>query len=142
MLDSLFQDQFESLQALLKVVGLESLERRAGGMHAEVTWDWYTVLSQGELQRLAFARLFYHNPRYAGTSVFGILSHALAVLDEATSALGMDDELHLYGEAVKRGMTLISVGHRDSLFQVQLLCVSLKLTLTPVPQAQFTLIRL
>lgn len=70
MLDSLFQDQFESLQALLKVVGLESLERRAGGMHAEVTWDWYTVLSQGELQRLAFARLFYHNPRYAGTSQY------------------------------------------------------------------------
>ena len=65
---------------VLRLVRLEHLIERCGGLHAAVDFDWcrccprarthagrYTVLSQGELQRLAFARLFFHTPRFAGT---------------------------------------------------------------------------
>ena len=64
----------------------------------------YDVLSPGEMQRIAFIRLFYHRPQ-------------LAFLDEATSAISVDMEEILYKEALKLGITLISVGHRDTLKQ-------------------------
>lgn len=54
------------------------------------------------MQRLSFIRLLYHKP-------------AMAFLDEATSALDMEMEQLLYSAAVDKGITLISVGHRESL---------------------------
>jgi len=69
-------------------------------------WDevqiWNSVLSPGEQQRLAFARLFYHSPRFAA-------------LDEATSALDPENEDLMYKMCVKQGIGIISVGHRESL---------------------------
>ena len=44
--------------------------------------DWSKVLSLGEQQRVAFARLFLKKP-------------AIAFLDEATSALGEENERFL-----------------------------------------------
>ena len=41
----------------------------------------------------------------------------LAVLDEATSGVSEDLETIMYSEAVRLGMTLVSVGHRGSLRQ-------------------------
>ena len=60
------------------------------------------MLSLGEQQLLAFARLLLCSPRFL-------------VLDEATSALDGAAEQLLYGQLLRRRMGLISVGHRPSL---------------------------
>ncbi|XP_004455204.2 lysosomal cobalamin transporter ABCD4 isoform X2 [Dasypus novemcinctus] len=86
----------------LELAGLSSLVARTGGLDQQVDWNWYDVLSPGEMQRLSFARLFYLQPKYA-------------VLDEATSALTEEVESELYHICQQLGMTFVSVGHRRSL---------------------------
>ncbi|KAM4690871.1 lysosomal cobalamin transporter ABCD4 isoform 2-T2 [Rhinophrynus dorsalis] len=86
----------------LDMAGLASLVNRTGGLDQQVDWNWSEVLSPGEMQRLAFTRLFYLQPKYA-------------VLDEVSSALSEDAEGELYRACRELGMTLISVGHRRSL---------------------------
>ncbi|XP_060908117.1 ATP-binding cassette sub-family D member 4 [Labrus mixtus] len=86
----------------LELAGVSSLLKRTGGLDEKVEWNWYDVLSPGEMQRLCFARLFYLQPKYA-------------VLDEATSALTEEAEAQLYRTCKQLGMTLISLGHRSSL---------------------------
>jgi len=66
--------------------------------------DWTNVLSMGEQQRVAFARLFLHKPRFA-------------FLDEATSALDEENQDTLYRLLQKSGIGFISVGHRKTLTQ-------------------------
>ncbi|KAM8921134.1 lysosomal cobalamin transporter ABCD4 [Pelodytes ibericus] len=88
----------------LDMSGLAALVNRTGGLDHKVDWNWSEVLSPGEMQRLAFTRLFYLQPKYA-------------VLDEASSALSEDTEAELYRCCRQLGMTLISVGHRGSLHQ-------------------------
>ncbi|KAI9829985.1 MAG: hypothetical protein M1826_005158 [Phylliscum demangeonii] len=88
------------LVAVLRAVRLEYLPEREGGWDARK--EWKDVLSGGEKQRMAWARLFYHEPRYA-------------FLDEATSAVSSDVEVVLYEEAKKRGITLITISTRPSL---------------------------
>ena len=61
--------------------------------------DWEKLLSGGEQQRLAFARLLVHAPR-------------VAILDEATSALDDANQKRLYERLRERGTTLISIAHR------------------------------
>ncbi|XP_075610011.1 lysosomal cobalamin transporter ABCD4 isoform X11 [Balearica regulorum gibbericeps] len=92
----------ERIVRFLELAGLADLLVRAGGLDEPVDWNWYDILSPGEMQRLSFARLFYLQPKYA-------------VLDEATSALTEDVEHELYRVCLQLGMTLISVGHRASL---------------------------
>ncbi|XP_032883535.1 lysosomal cobalamin transporter ABCD4 isoform X2 [Amblyraja radiata] len=86
----------------LEATGLGPLLKRTGGLDEIVGWNWYDVLSPGEMQRLTFARLFYHQPEFA-------------VLDEATSALTEETEAELYHICTHLGMTVVSVGHRSSL---------------------------
>uniref|UniRef100_A0A665UQT1 ABC transmembrane type-1 domain-containing protein n=1 Tax=Echeneis naucrates TaxID=173247 RepID=A0A665UQT1_ECHNA len=50
----------------LELSGVSSLLKRTGGLDEPVDWNWYDVLSPGEMQRLCFARLFYLQPKYAG----------------------------------------------------------------------------
>lgn len=66
--------------------------------------DWENILSLGEQQRIAFARVLVNQPRYA-------------MLDEATSALDLKNEQLLYQAILDGGTTCISVGHRASLKQ-------------------------
>jgi len=64
--------------------------------------DWTNVLSLGEQQRVAFARLFLRRPKF----VF---------LDEATSALDEDNQRLIYQLIQRSGIGFISVGHRETL---------------------------
>ena len=66
--------------------------------------DWSNVLSVGEQQRIAFARLFLRAP-------------AFAFLDEATSALDEDNQEHFYQLLKDSGIGFISVGHRITLIK-------------------------
>ncbi|XP_068432824.1 lysosomal cobalamin transporter ABCD4 [Clinocottus analis] len=92
----------ERIIQFLELAGVSSLLKRTGGLDEKVEWNWYDVLSPGEMQRLCFARLFYLQPKYA-------------VLDEATSALTEEAEAQLYRTCKQLGMTLVSLGHRSSL---------------------------
>lgn len=64
--------------------------------------DWSNVLSLGEQQRVAFARLFLRKPQFA-------------FLDEATSALDEENQEDLYRRIKDSGISFISVGHRTTL---------------------------
>lgn len=88
------------IQSALVQVNLEDLSERMGGLSAEK--DWAAVLSQGEQQRLAFARILLSRPKYV-------------ILDEATSALDVTNERRLYELLQSQDITYISVGHRPSL---------------------------
>ena len=92
----------EELYQVLEQVNLADLPARVGGFEAEL--DWADVLSLGEQQRLAFARLLLTAPKYA-------------ILDEATSALDIKNEERLYQQLQAGATTFISVGHRASLLQ-------------------------
>ncbi len=92
----------EELLHLLASVNLPNTADHLGGLDAEL--DWSKVLSVGEQQRVAFARVLLHAPRYA-------------MLDEATSALDIANELSLYQLLAATGTTLISVGHRPSILK-------------------------
>jgi ABC-type uncharacterized transport system fused permease/ATPase subunit len=73
---------------------------RWGGL--DTVTDWAQVLSGGEQQRLAFARLFVQQPDYV-------------LLDEATSALDSSNEARMYAQLRQMKVTYISVAHRESL---------------------------
>jgi len=84
----------------LRQVNLTDLAERFGGFDAEQ--DWGDVLSLGEQQRLAFARILLNKPQYV-------------ILDEATSALDIVNEAELYRHLNQGATTFISVGHRPTL---------------------------
>jgi putative ATP-binding cassette transporter len=72
----------------------------------QMSGQWWRLLSPGEQQRLAIARVLLHKPDY----VF---------LDEATSALDADNETHLYKlviERLEKG-AIVTVAHDESLAQ-------------------------
>ncbi|MBF0752049.1 MULTISPECIES: ABC transporter ATP-binding protein/permease [unclassified Pasteurella] len=66
--------------------------------------DWTRILSLGEQQRLAFARLLLHKPK-------------VAFLDEATASMdeGLEDAMYRLLKEEQPTMTIISVGHRSTL---------------------------
>ncbi|MBE9208862.1 ABC transporter ATP-binding protein/permease [Nostoc sp. LEGE 06077] len=89
------------LEAVLQQVHLQHLLTRVNGFDTEVPWE--NILSLGEQQRLAFARLLITHPSFT-------------ILDEATSALDLNNEGNLYQQLQQTKTTFISVGHRESLF--------------------------
>ncbi|CAG9560707.1 unnamed protein product [Danaus chrysippus] len=92
----------EELLKFLEIVQLSYLVTREGGWDA--VEDWMDVLSGGEKQRIAMARLFYHAPQFA-------------ILDECTSAVSVDVEGQMYRYCREMGISLFTVSHRKSLWQ-------------------------
>ncbi len=90
------------LADVLKAVNLSGIVDRFGGLDVEL--DFSKVLSLGEQQRLAFARLLLGKPRYA-------------ILDEATSALDVENEDNLYRQIDPSATTLVSVSHRSTVLK-------------------------
>lgn len=88
------------LVTLIQLVGLETTLSRIGGLEAVL--DWTHILSTGEQQRLAVARLLLARPDYA-------------FLDEATTALEEQGESELYHLLTATLRCFVSVGYRSSL---------------------------
>jgi ATP-binding cassette subfamily D (ALD) long-chain fatty acid import protein len=88
------------LKHVLEEAKLGYLPDREGGW--DTRKEWKDVLSGGEKQRMAIARLLYHEPRYA-------------FIDEGTSAVSQDVEGLLYEQCKEKGITLITISTRASL---------------------------
>ncbi len=90
----------ELMKAALHKVGLADFAEKMDDVD-----DWSRILSLGEQQRLAFARVLLTKPDWL-------------FLDEASSALDEPREKELY-EMLRRElpeMSIVSVGHRSTLF--------------------------
>jgi putative ATP-binding cassette transporter len=96
-----YQISDQELEEVLQQVNLSNLLSRVDSLDTEEPWE--NILSLGEQQRLAFARLIITNPNFT-------------ILDEATSALDLENENNLYENLQKSQTTFISVGHRETLF--------------------------
>ena len=101
----------ERLLEILRDVQMGDLAERVGGLDA--TQDWEKLLSVGEQQRLAFARVLVREPR-------------LVILDEATSALDSGNEAALYKHLQGKGVTLVSIAHRAALLRYHTQVLALK----------------
>ena len=99
------------LLQILEEVQLGDLAERVGGLDA--VHDWEKLLSVGERQRLAFARVVVHEPQ-------------LVILDEATSALDAANEARLYADLRSKGCTIISIAHRPALLRYHTRVLELK----------------
>ena len=90
---------FAEIKQVLEQVQLAHLQDRL-----EQEQDWTRILSLGEQQRLAFARLLLHKPKVA------FLDEASASLDE-----GMEHAMYRLIRDKLPNTTIISVGHRSTL---------------------------
>lgn len=90
------------LLEILEVLGLQNLVESVGGWDA--VREWREDLSMGAQQKIAAARLFYHQPKFA-------------ILDECTASVTLDTETKIYTHAQQLGISLLTVSHRASLWQ-------------------------
>lgn len=113
----------ERLDHILQQVNLNKLAVKRSDL--DRIEDWSRILSTGEQQRLAFARLFLYQPRYA-------------ILDEATSALDSENEEFLYQQLTDLKITYISVSHRLTILKYHQYLLKLEPNqnsiVVPIPQ--------
>lgn len=92
----------KDLKDILTILNLDELLTSGDDSWDEVK-EWSEELSVGAQQRLAMARLYYHQPKFA-------------VLDECTSAVSPTMEQFMYKHAQELGISLLSVAHRPALW--------------------------
>ncbi|XP_067950783.1 lysosomal cobalamin transporter ABCD4-like isoform X2 [Watersipora subatra] len=96
-------DHAEILE-LMSELGLLELTHRFGSVDTKASSNWYGELTPGEAQRLAIVRVLHYKP-------------LLVFLDEATSQLDVVNERKAYEALARRDITVVSVGHRQSIKQ-------------------------
>ncbi|AEY95645.1 FACR128Cp [Eremothecium gossypii FDAG1] len=93
------------LVRILKEVKLDYLLKRSEGLsYLDFVADWKDILSGGEKQRMNFARIMFHRPKFL-------------VLDEATNAISVDMEDYLFNMLRKCRFNFISISQRPSLIK-------------------------
>ena len=92
----------ESVLHCLELARLATLTVEGQTVTLNDVRDWDKALSPGQKQRLGFARMFYHRPRYA-------------VLDECTNGIAPDVEEELYGLCTTLGISVFSISHKTEL---------------------------
>lgn len=98
-----FKDSY--LKQILREVRLDYLLKRDRGLnYFDAVTDWKDILSGGEKQRVNFARIMFHRPRFV-------------VLDEATNAISTDMEDHLFTMLKRYRFNFISISQRPSLIK-------------------------
>lgn len=105
--DDFFDRGFKDkhLVQILKEVHLEYLLKRdKGWSYLDAVADWKDLLSGGEKQRMNFARIMFHKPRFV-------------VLDEATNAISADMEDYLFNLLKRYRFNFISISQRPSLIK-------------------------
>lgn len=105
--DEFFDRGFKDrhLVQILSEVRLEYLlKRRKGWSYLDAVAEWKDVLSGGEKQRMNFARIMFHKPRFI-------------VLDEATNAISADMEDYLFNLLKRYRFNFISISQRPSLIK-------------------------
>lgn len=80
----------DDLKRVLEEAKLGYLPDREGGW--DTRKEWKDVLSGGEKQRMGFARVLYHEPKYV-------------IIDEGTSAVSSDVEGLLYETCKAKGIS-------------------------------------
>ncbi|KAF9938801.1 ATP-binding cassette sub- D member 4 [Mortierella alpina] len=87
---------------VLKLARLDHIVTVVDNFDTAYTLDWNKMLSPGEQQKMAFARLFYARPVFA-------------VLDEATSSLDTTSEIEMFKQCRLLNITCITVCHNEAL---------------------------
>jgi ATP-binding cassette subfamily D (ALD) long-chain fatty acid import protein len=92
------------LLEILQRVQMGHIVDREGGW--DVAREWHNTLSGGDKQKIAWARLFYHNPKVC--SLYPRRTRLLtqfvqyAILDECTSAVPLEVEQVLMETATRK----------------------------------------
>lgn len=98
--------QSNSLEELvLELLGIVFMKSAAEhyGLHAP--YDWNSVMSGGEKQRLGLTRVFFHKPKYA-------------ILDECNSTLDLSAEASIFEKLTSlSGTGIVTISHRHTLFK-------------------------
>ena len=101
--DSGYKDNI--LVHILKEVKLDYLLKRSKGWsYFDERADWKDLLSGGEKQRINFARIMFHKPRFV-------------VLDEATNAISVDMEDYLFNLLKTYNFNFLTISQRPSLIK-------------------------
>ncbi|KAG0208103.1 hypothetical protein BGX28_000859 [Mortierella sp. GBA30] len=87
---------------VLKLARLEHIVNLIEDFDIAYTMDWNKMLSPGEQQKMAFARLFYARPVFA-------------VLDEATSSMDTASEVEMFRQCRLLNITCITICHNEAL---------------------------
>ncbi|GMM34395.1 ATP-binding cassette long-chain fatty acid transporter [Saccharomycopsis crataegensis] len=93
----------DDLVEVLRLVKLQYLLTREPN-YINATYDWSSVLSGGEKQRINIARVLFKSPTFV-------------ILDESTNAISTDIEDYLYDLLKTRGITFITLSHRPLLMK-------------------------
>jgi ABC-type uncharacterized transport system fused permease/ATPase subunit len=88
------------------------LDMVSDNLNSKPDFNWSSVLSLGEQQRISYFRVLFHHPKFA-------------LLDEFTSSVDQETESLMYENLQELGITYLSIAHRDTVRKYH--CYELKI---------------